>query len=513
MSAAGAGLLSQTSRELLERWRGVKARDIPPQYRRAIMQTLETAKGADGLLDYIPRVSPRIDGFDTLRPNHLSPVAVMFARAETEPIRVCLSCPPRHSKTELIVHGASWFLARHPEKHVIYVAGTLDLALKFSRKCKRYFVAAGGKLKQGEQSAAEWSTTSGGSFKASGITGHLPGYGADLFVVDDYIGSRQQAESSKHREASWERFQGSVATRVHPGGSIIIVQTRWHEEDIIGVLAAEHAADWEIFNFTCIAEDDDPLGREPGELLWPEFWSLEEVEAKRRLVGEIEWSAQYQGDPKPKGLRLFQGKTFVEEDDLRKIYGHSFVMIAADHAVTSKTSSDYTAIGVALGYASVDHGGMPMMTMIDMYRDRYTPTQFGRKIVELNKHWSRDGLDTPVLIEANQGGDFIVDAITKIDPSVLVVPIHVSKDKYTRAMPASVAWNQGRIQLRQDQEWEKPLLKELLKFTGVDDDYDDQVDVISMLYNAFADNLPQPEDPFDKAGRRKLRRPKYLPFG
>ena len=221
-----------------------------------------------GLLDAIPRVSPRYEP-----PVHLAPVVELLERSRREPVRGLVSVPPRHGKTELIAHGLAWLLSRDPRRTHAYVTYAAQVAYSKSRSIRDYARTLGVPIRPDAEALHEWRTPERGGLLATGIGGPLTGHGVDgVLVVDDPTKNREEAESAVLREKNHGWFTSVAMTRVEPRGSVIVVHTRWHEDDLIGRLAGE--ADWEYVNLPAIAPD--------GAALWPSRWPVEELAKKRR---------------------------------------------------------------------------------------------------------------------------------------------------------------------------------------------------------------------------------------
>lgn len=189
------------------------------------------------LADFIPRVSR---GFAA--PRHLAPLLALFARIDAgEPVRVCVSVPPRHGKTETVLHGIAWLLARHPGWRIAYVSYAADIARSKSRQARDYALRAGVRLRDDSAALHEWGTREGGGLLATGIGGPLTGHGVRALFVDDPHKNRADADSPTSRENVFNWFTSTAMTRVEPGGSVGVVHTRWHPADLIGRLRAGDA--------------------------------------------------------------------------------------------------------------------------------------------------------------------------------------------------------------------------------------------------------------------------------
>lgn len=223
--------------------------------------------------------------------------------------RLIVNMPPRHGKSELISKWTpAWFLDNWPHKTVINAGYGTQFAEEWGRKVRNLVTQYQGsmrfRLAQDSKAAGRWNTTAGGGMYATGIGGPITGRGAELLVIDDPIKDHKEANSLTYRDELWNWYSNTARTRVMPGGAIIILMTRWHEDDLVGrLLKASDSGDgekWELLNLPAIAEDDgtaDPLGRKPGEPLWPEFRDLAYLEALMLGTSEEAWAAQYQGRP------------------------------------------------------------------------------------------------------------------------------------------------------------------------------------------------------------------------
>lgn len=239
---------------------------------------------------FVPLVSPSFAA-----PRHLGPLLTLFDRVEHESVRACLSVPPRHGKTEAVLHGIARLLARHPEWTVAYVSYAADIARSKSRQIRDYAAAAGVELRQDSKALHEWRTPQGGGVLATGIGGPLTGHGVRLLVVDDPFKNRQDADSALIRERTWQWFTSTALTRIEPGGSALVVHTRWHRDDLIGRCERHDEIAWEVTSLPAINAQ--------GRALWPERWPVSELERRRAEVGEYDWDSLFQQSPKArKGL-------------------------------------------------------------------------------------------------------------------------------------------------------------------------------------------------------------------
>lgn len=467
----------------------------------AELHLLEATIGGQSILDYIPRASPVMPGgVQGISPRHLKVIADQIALAEYGPQRIAISVPPRHGKTELILHALAWYLARHPEHTVAYASYSADIAGGKSIRARDLAVAADIRLRYDQARASEWRTVSGGGLLATGVGGPLTGQGANLLVIDDPIKNREEAESSTQREKVWDWFTSTAMTRLTPNGSMLVVHTRWHPDDLIGRLKKKGG--WTIINLPAL---DDA-----GQALWPQGGWTTDVLAKRRVeVGEYDWASLYMGDPRPRGGRMFEEPTFYEKPN---VLGQAKIIISCDPAATAKTHADYSVIVV--GSCWMDSSGLPAIDILDVQRMQVEIPSLVYRLAHEQRKWK-----APIVVEAVGGFKAVPQSLRAMLRGVRIIEITPSLDKFIRALPTSAAWNAGRIRLPgrigvtgaleadPSKPWIGAFLDETGSFTGVSDDYDDQVDALAHLYNAAHQML---------AGRGSPPAPelaRYMPFG
>ncbi|MEQ8788911.1 MAG: terminase family protein [Pirellulaceae bacterium] len=227
------------------------------------------------------------------------------------PRLLVVEAPPRHGKSELISrHLPAWFLGRYPERRVMLASYEAHLARSWGRKARQLLqdhgpTMFGVRLSPNRRAASEWELAEhGGGMVTAGAGGALTGRGADLLIIDDPIKNAEQALSQKMRDKIWDWWQSTASTRLEPGGCAVVMMTRWHTDDLVGKLLRQAARDGEAtrrLSLPALAVENDPLGRSPGEPLWPRRWPREAL-ARRRLSVEARWwQAMYQQRPSRHG--------------------------------------------------------------------------------------------------------------------------------------------------------------------------------------------------------------------
>jgi predicted phage terminase large subunit-like protein len=270
--------------------------------------------------------------------------------------RLMVFMPPGSAKsTYASVVFPTWFMGRRPRRNVILATYASDLAQKMGRrmrsvvKQKVYGQVFGKALSAESSAAAEWALDDGNEFMGGGILSGITGNRADLLVIDDPIKGRQEADSELIRKRTRAEYEDSLLTRLKPGGRVVIIQTRWHEDDLAGSILPEDYAgesgdiecrDGQVWRVLCIPAEadrrDDPLGRKPGEFLWPEWFGQDHWKTFR--ANKRTWSALYQQRPSPDEGTYFQKawlKTWSVKPAALHVYGTS------DYAVT-EGGGDFT---------------------------------------------------------------------------------------------------------------------------------------------------------------------------
>lgn len=209
--------------------------------------------------------------------------------------------PPRHGKSEMASrYTPAWYLGRYPNRRVILASYEADYAASWGRKARDLLEEHGSSLfgvcvRQDSHAANRWDLADhNGGMTTAGVGGAITGRGADLLIIDDPVKSVEEAESETYRARTWDWWRGVALTRLEPGGSVILVMTRWHEDDLAGRILQEDSANWRVLSLPAIASDDldDPLDREPGEPLWPERYDADALARRRQEMGSRLFEAE-----------------------------------------------------------------------------------------------------------------------------------------------------------------------------------------------------------------------------
>ncbi len=232
---------------------------------------------------------------------------------EGRDVRLIFTIPPRHGKSEISTKKfSSWVLGHHPDWPIIVTSYSADLATKFGEETRdimqseQYQEIFDTKLRSDAKAKGYWKTDKGGSYMAVGAGGAITGTGLKIGIVDDIFKNREEAESKTIRDSRWDWYRSTFYTRQEGATAIIVLNTRWHTDDLVGRLlreqkkneleGAEHYDKWKLINFPAIATEDDDF-RKKGDPLWPDKFSLDKLEVVKNTLGPYEFSALYQGTP------------------------------------------------------------------------------------------------------------------------------------------------------------------------------------------------------------------------
>jgi predicted phage terminase large subunit-like protein len=321
------------------------------------------------------------------------------ARGELEGLVV--SMPPQHGKSELCSkYLPAWYLGRYPDRRVILASYEADFASGWGRKARdlvdQWGHLFGVSVNRSSGAANRWDLEGReGGMTAAGVGGPITGRGAHLLIVDDPIKNDEEARSATFREKLWDWWQSVATTRLRPGALIVVIQTRWHRDDLTGRIL-EQARDtghkWRVVKFPALAEDEDVLGRQPGEALWPEVFTKERLEKVRDDRTNYYWQAMYQQNPQAEGSAEWPDDFFLPDvwfDQWPRDYDCKVVALDPSKGVESKFG-DYSAfvlMMVSRGVLYVDADLAVRNTSIIAeqavdYQRRFQPDWFG---VEINQ--------------------------------------------------------------------------------------------------------------------------------
>ena len=488
--------LAEAFREAVEDTRPTDATGAKVAVARAKYPTLKA---------YAQRVAPQIAWH-----KHVAEIAHVLERVERgELTRVMIWIPPRHSKSELVSRlFSSWYLLRNPNKWCGLSSYGADLAQQLSRISRDRYTLGGGLFRDDSQAVGLWQTMSGGGMWATGVGGPITGFGADLAIIDDPLKGAEEANSATIRQKQQEWYQSVLATRLHPGAAVVVVQTRWHEDDLSGWLIqqereGETREQWHVVHLPAIRDDyDDAVPpsctlhddwREPGEALAPAMYGVELLDQRRRQVGPYVWAALYQGRPQALEGGLFQRAWWGQYDPTTLPREWDHLIQSWDLAFKDTDTSDYVA-GVTLG---VKDG---RAYVLDVVRGRYDFPATLRAIQLAAAKWPQANVR---YVEDKANGPAVLSTLKGAVPNLVAVEPQGGKLARAHAIAPFVAEGKVLLPPREAAAWVDPLLAELTSFpTGA---HDDQVDaltqglrVLAPILRAYVPPKPIPEHAKDR---------------
>lgn len=397
--------------------------------------------------------------------------------------KLMIFVPPRHGKSELVtVRYPVYRMTRDPNTRIVVAAYSQTRANKFSRKARR--IAESRLNISGERSAAEeWEMADGsGGYRAVGVGGGITGEGADLILIDDPIKSRKEANSLAFRETVWEWYTDDLYTRLEPGGSVVLIMTRWHEDDLAGrIRSSEDGPNWTVIELPALAEDNDPLGRSRGEALCPERFSRQDLLDIRTALGTRAFSALYQQRPQEQEGDLFK-RSWFETVPADAVPLEAQRVRYWDKAAT-EGDGDYTA-GVLLAR----HKGTYYIEHV--VRGQWSSFNRDEQIWQTTQADSASYGDVQVWLEQEPGssGKDSVQAIIRKLAGFSVRADRVTGSKEERADPFAAQCEAGNVKLVKA-AWNNAYLDELCSFPN--GAHDDQVDASSGAFGKLSKKQPR----------------------
>ena len=479
-----------------------------PLVKKSVLDQGQLFLAQTGLIDFGKRVDPRFQD-----PKHLVYLADVLEQAEDGKIdRLAISFAPGHGKSTLLQKFTSFFLGRRPTRRILFLSANESLARRNSRYTRSLVQDPRWpwpEVKLVGESLEEWYTPQDGGVRAIGQTGVVTGFRAELIICDDI---QPDAGSPLTRESLEVWFREVLATRLEPGGIVVIIQTRWHDDDLLGRMSLGEDADrWTFVNLPAVFSvewDDvgnpvpiepdapDPLGRAPGEALWPERWPIEELIKQRKAVGPAAFEAQYQGNPVPAGGRTFKKEWFDNRYDepptihseRRNVFGsivaekQLLVVQAIDSAWKDGPSNDYSVIAT---WGADDL----YYYLLDIWRGRVEYSKLVPIINEQANKWQ------PQMIYVEEAASgFAIISTLKQETRYPIIGVPPKGTKESRAEMVTGPFAAHKVKLPKKAPWLDAWIAEHLRFPA--GKHDDQVDTTSgalsqLMKSAYAQTTQQ----------------------
>jgi predicted phage terminase large subunit-like protein len=410
--------------------------------------------------------------------------------------RLMITMPPRHGKSMLASEFfPAWYLGRNPDHYVVAATYAQELADDFGRKVRNQIadpsyaaIFPGVGLKSDSTSSRRFHVTQpldsfatgqNGAYFAVGVGGPLTGRGAHLLLIDDPVKNREDAESEIIRKKTKDWYTSTAFTRLMPGGRIVIIQTRWHEDDLSGWLQSEHADEgWVVLDLPAI---DDA-----GEALWPEQYDIQTLIGIKRMLPPRDWSSLYQQRPSPETGDYFRKEWIHEVDHLPdpstlRIYGGS------DYAVT-QSGGDYTV------HAIIGVDPQHRLFLLDLWRQQASSDKWVEAFCDLVRKWKPIGWAEETGQIKSGVGPFLVRSMIEKQAYVAREQFPTRGDKAIRAQSFRGRIASTGLYIPKDAEWKSDLISEMMSFpVGVHDDQVDACGLVGQLLDRMLAGKAPPE--------------------
>jgi len=441
---------------------------------------LEKEKARDTFLGFVNKVWP-----DFIGGRHHKIMAKAFERvANGECKRLIINMPPRHTKSEFASYLLpAWFLGRFPNKKVIQSSNTGELAVGFGRKVRNLVDSEAYKdifphleLQADSKAAGRWNTSKGGDYFAIGVGGTVTGKGAHLLIIDDPHSEQEAALAATNPDIYdkvYEWYTSGPRQRLQPGGSIVIVMTRWAQRDLTGQVlkaaAGRGGEQWEVIEFPAIMPSGNPL--------WPEFWSLDELKALQDELPNAKWQAQYQQNPIGNESAIIKRDWWQwwEEDDPPQC---EFILQSWDTAFEKTQRADYSA-GTTWGiFSNPKDGNRPNIILLNTYKKRVEFPELKKDVLSEYKEYEPDAL----IVEKKASGAPLIYDLRAMGVPVQEFTPSKGQDKIARLNAVSDIIASGKVWVPRTR-WAEELVDEIAEFPN--GEHDDLVDATTLALMRF----------------------------
>jgi predicted phage terminase large subunit-like protein len=433
----------------------------------AAAELLARRRARASLLEFTAYTNPAYEA----APHHelIASALERVMRGEVKRLIICM--PPRHGKSELASRRfPSFYMGHHADKQIIAASYNSDLSNDFGREVRNivdspeFGALFDVKLAQDSKAANRWHTSAGGMYVAAGVGTAITGRGADILLIDDPFKDRQEADSELQRERVWDWYTSTAYTRLMPGGAVIVINTRWHDDDLSGRLLAaqsEGGDQWEVLSLPAI--------NDAGDALWPAWYPLERLEQIKGVLPARDWNSLYQQNPIPDDGDFFKSAWFGEYEGLPSalnIYG------ASDYAVT-EDDGDFTEHGVV----GIDQNAN--IYLLDWWFGKTTSDKWIESKCDLViKHKPKCWFGESGVIRRSVE-PFMMKRMQERDAWCRIEWLASIADKPTRARSIQARASMGKVFFPKNAPWKSHVMDQLLRFPAGKND--DAVDVLSLI--------------------------------
>ena len=458
-----------------------KINSLSPDKKQEILDLLvelEEAKAKeqsrDEFLPFVHRMWPSFIGG-----RHHAIMADAFERvANGELKRLIINMPPRHTKSEFASYlFPAWFLGKYPEKKIIQTAHTAELAVGFGRKVRNLIdqedfqeVFPGIELSSDSKAAGRWNTNKKGDYFAIGVGGAVTGKGADVLIIDDPHSEQEAAIGAYNPEVYdkvYEWYTSGPRQRLQPGGSIIVVMTRWSVRDLTGQIIKsatqrEGADEWEVIELPAIMPSGDPL--------WPEFWPKDQLESLKAELPVSKWSAQYQQDPTSEEGALIK-REWWREWEYESPPPCEAIIQSWDTAFLKTQRADYSACTTwgVFNHPNDQGETVPNLILLDAYKEKLEFPDLKRAAYE--KYWEYE--PDQMIVEAKAAGSPLIFELRAMGIPVTEFTPSRGQDKIARVNAVSDLFASGVVWAPATR-WAEEVIEECAAFPA--GEHDDLVD-------------------------------------
>jgi predicted phage terminase large subunit-like protein len=409
---------------------------------------------------------------DRTRWGHHQIIANEFTRIASEKKgRLVINMPPRHTKSEFAsIYFPAWVIGKFPKMKIMQVSHNAELSGRFGSKVRNLIdspqykqIFGDVRLREDSKAKGRWETNHGGEYYAAGVGGAITGRGADLLIIDDPH-TEQDSLSNTAMERTYDWYLSGPRQRLQPGGSILLVMTRWAEDDLTGRLIkaqTEPKADkWKLISFPAILKSGKPV--------WPEYWNLEELEKVKASLSIRNWSAQYMQNPTSEEGAIIKREWWQEwkHDYIPNLH---HIIQSYDTAFSKKETADYSAI-TTWGIFQPREDGPFAIILLDAVKGKYDFPELKNVAFDAYKYWEPE----TVLIEAKASGQPLLQEFRRAGiPAVDFIP-NRGNDKYTRVNACAPIFESGNVFFPKDEKFATDVIEECAAFPH--GEYDDYVD-------------------------------------
>ena len=393
--------------------------------------------------------------------------------------RLIVNMPPRHTKSEFAsIYFPAWLIGRNPKMKLIQVSHNTELATRFGSKVRNLLaspeysqVFGDVRLREDAKAKGKWETNHGGEYFAAGVGGAITGRGADLLIIDDPH-TEQDSHSEGSMDRAYEWYTAGPRQRLQPGGSIVLVMTRWAENDLTGRLIKsqkEPKADkWKHISFPAILPSGNPV--------WPEYWDLEELEKVKASLPVRNWSAQYMQNPTSEEGAILKREWWQKWPHSVPKLKH--IIQSYDTAFSKKETADYSAI-TTWGIFTPAEEEPDALLLLDATRGKWDFPELKAIALDTYKFWEPES----VIIEQKATGQPLTQEFRRMGIPVIDFMPSKGKDKHSRVNAAAPIFESGQVWYPEDEKWAEEVIEECAAFPhGENDDYVDTVTQAVLRY-------------------------------